>query len=335
MKTMSRSGWALALVAGLLAPGVATAQTPGGKAAALHDGVVIDAARGAAYVMSPQGGIAAIQLSSGNVMWTSREAAKPLLVKDGVLVAQAAPGRDGVLALVTFDASRGTAKDKLGIEVPEGLRASVVDGPTLKFRTEAFEADGTVVVTWTAQDGRRLQGLLAPEVEAPTSEETAAVASAAAPVTAVAPLRGAARLDLAARKADPMAFEKAQAQRASSVASVKVATSVAAARQLTSLDGRHTVRSERSPEGSLWRSWRWTVTDASGARVGTVDAPVSMAPFVVSGNQILYVAQPSARREAGKLVQEPLRLVAMDLSSGMEVWKTALADSKYRGPFPP
>lgn len=331
MKTISRSGWALALAAGLLAPGAALAQTPGGLST-LHDGVVVDAARGAAYVMSPQGGIDAIQLSSGNVMWKSRDAAKPLLLEDGVLVAQGRPARDGELVLVTIDASRGTAQDRLAVEVPSGLWANVVEGPAQKFSAQASQADGAVVVTWTAQDGRGLQGMLAPEPEAPVADETA---SATASATAAQPLRGAARLDLATRKAVPMAFEKAQEARASAIASVKVATSVAAARQLASIDGRHILRSERSPEGSLAKPWRWTVTDASGARVGTIDAPVSMAPFVVSGNQVLFVAPPSAHREAGKMVEEPLRLVAHDLSSGLEVWRAAVVDSKYRGPYAP
>jgi hypothetical protein len=107
------------------------------------------------------------------------------------------------------------------------------------------------------------------------------------------------------------------------------------ARQLASLDGRHILRTEPSSEGGFRTPYRWTVTTASGTRVGTLDAPVSMAPFVVSGSQIVFVAQPSARREEGKIVQEPLRITAFDLRTGVEIWNKAFIDSTYRGPFPP
>ena len=333
-KTILRSSWALALLAGLLAPGAFAAQTPGasngsnGPAMALHDGVVVDAAAGAAYVMSSRGGIDAIDLTSGNVMWKSRDAAKPLLLKGGTLLAQAQPDRAGKLAVVALDAKRGTATRRVDLDIPSGVRAQVFDGPSQSFKVTAFSAADGAVVAWTAEDGRSLQGLLPPESEgAPTESKAAAVRVVAEP------LHGAARLDLATGRAVPMAYEKAMGLRTPDVAEKARASSDPS--RLTSLDGRHVLHSEPSAEGNLLTAYRWTLTNAAGKRIGTVEAPVGMAPFVVSGSRVLYVAQPSAYRVEGKLVQQPLRLVALDLKTGGELWSAMLADSAYRGPFPP
>ena len=328
-KTILHSGWALALLAGLLAPGAFAAQTSGASnrpTLALHDGVVVDAASGAAYVMSPRGGIDAIDLTSGNVMWKSRDAAKPLLMKGGTLLAQAQPDRPGKLAVVALDAKRGSATRRVDLDIPQSIRAQVFDGPSQTFKVEAFSAADGVVVAWTAEEGRSLQGLLPPEPEGSPAESKAAVRVAE-------PLRGAARLDLAAGRAVPMAYEKAQGLRTPDVAEKSRASSNPF--RLTSLDGRHVLHSERSAEGNLLTAYRWTITNAAGKRIGAVDAPVGMAPFVVSGSRVLYVAQPSAYRVEGKLVQQPLRLVALDLKTGGELWSAMLADSAYRGPFPP
>lgn len=318
-KMMVRSGWALALLA-LLAPGVSMAQSAGES---LYDGVVIDSAAGTAYVMSQQGGIDALELATGNVMWNSREAAKPLLIKDGSLLAQARPARDGELVVVAFDASRGTAKSRVGIEIPKFVRANVLNGPSRAFRAEAFEAaDGTVVVTWTAEPGRALQGLVEPEPEGMPLKDASASSRG---------LSGAVRVDMASGRAVPVSGTEALRPRP---VTARIAAD-AGSRQMASIDGRHILHSERNAEGDLWSRYRWTITDAAGVKIGSVEAPVSMAPFVVSGNQLLYVAQPSVRREENKLVEQPLRLRAFDLRSGTELWTSAVVDPAFRGPFPP
>ena len=316
MKMTVRAGWALALLA-LLAPGVSMAA--GDSIRALHEGVVIDSASGAAYVMSPRGGIDALELATGNVMWNSRDAAKPLLLKDGKLLAQARPGKDGELVVVALEAKGGKTQGRVGIEIPSFVRANVLDGPSRKFRTQAFEAaDGAVVVTWTAEEGRALQGLVEPEGAKAPVENAAAAAKTPS-------LSGAVKVDMAAGRAVPVSGAEPRS----------LTAQVTGERQMASVDGRHILHSERNPEGGLWNRYRWTITNAAGVKLGTVEAPVSMAPFVVSGNQLFYVAQPSMRKEENKLVEQPLRLRALDLRTGNELWASAVVDSTYRGPFPP
>ncbi len=321
MKTVVRAAWALALM-GLLIPALSFAQ------AALHDGVVADAGRGVAYVISPKGGIDALDLTTGNVRWTSKAAVKPLALIDGVLLAQAATVEAGELPVVAFD-GQGAVKQQLRIQLPSGVLAQAADGPTRRFRAEAFAAaDGAVVVTWAASDSRPLQGILPPEQDA---------IQASAAGDAPQPLSGAARLDLAAGRVAEVPSAKAQ--------SLQVAARAAAAgkgldlrRQLASLDGRHVLSTERMPAGSesgAQRRYRWTITDAAGAPVGSVEAPVGRAPFVVAGSKLIYVAPRSARADGNRIVEEPLRLQAVDLGSGSAVWSAAVVDTTFRGPFPP
>ena len=189
MKKIFVAGGAFALLAASLAPGAAMAQGSGPRSVpALHDGVVVDAAGGAAYVMSPKGGIEARELATGNLLWRSDEAAKPLMVMDGILVAQAPPAQDGDLVIVTLDSKQGTAKERKNIKLPPGQRANVIDGPGRSFRTQAIPADdGGVIVSWTVEDGRSLQGIAPPEVEAPQKTYPKAMALAVLGFALVAP----------------------------------------------------------------------------------------------------------------------------------------------------
>jgi hypothetical protein len=286
--------------------------------------------------MSPTGGIDARDLTSGNVTWKSLDAAKPLLAIGGKLVAQAAPAGHGVLTIVTLDARAGTVTGRTEIPLPPGLYALVADGPTRSFRAEAQPAaDGGVVITWTAEDGR-FQGALIPEVDVPVTDEAAAKRALAAATAAQQPWRGAARLDLGTGRSIAMDYEAAQRAAVRLPAIAKPALAKAAGgQQMTSANGKHVLSSERSEDGKLRKSYRWTITDAGGTAIGTLEAPVSMAPFVASGSRLFYVAMPAARQEDGKLIEEPLRLRALDLQTGAELWSAAVVDSTYRGPFPP
>jgi hypothetical protein len=334
-----RAAWALApallLAAGLLAPASAFAA----PSPALQDGVLIDAGRGVAYVMSPKGGIDALDLTTGNVRWSTVAAVKPLLLLDGALLAQAAPGKGGQLAVVALDPARGTAQQTVAVPLPSGVRAQIFDGPSTRFRAVARMAEGgAVTVAWSASDGPPvIQGILPPENDgrqAPGSGATAATTTTAAVKAAASgsPVqRGAVRLDLAAGRVQELSSEAAAEAGSASAPAGKAAD---LHRALSSLDGGFVLTSERLTEGP-GRRFRWTVADAGGTVVGTFEAPVARAPFVVAGSHLLYVSQPGARRVGDKMVSEPLRLQAVDLRSGAVVWSTALVDTTFRGPFAP
>ncbi|HSG39015.1 MAG TPA: hypothetical protein VLE27_05210 [Thermoanaerobaculia bacterium] len=214
----------------------------------------------------------------------------------------------------------------------------MIDGPGRSFRTQAIPADdGGVIVSWTVEDGRSLQGIAPPEVEAPQTDAKAAAALAQAANAAAQRRRGAVRLDLASGGVTPVPYTETQGKAPALSARIGGGASKAAGSvlgQLTSLDGKHVLTSERNPEDA-WNRYRWTLTDAAGATVGTIVAPVSMAPFVVSGSRVVYIAEPILRKEGSQFVDKPLRLRAVDLQTGAEAWEAAVVDTTFRGPFPP
>jgi hypothetical protein len=331
MKNAVRAAWALALLVGLLAPALAFAQTAA-SVSALHDGVVVDAGRGLAYVMNSKGGIDALDLATGNVRWTSTAAVKPLALVDGVLLAQAATAQAGELPVVALDA-KGSAKSQLRIPLPAGVLAQAIDGPTRRFQANVFVAeDGAVVVAWAATDEKPLQGMVPPEMDG-----TQAPAADAVPASAVAePKTGAARLDLANGRVAEVVSDKAKVlQLTPRRAGAAAAKGLDLRRQLPSVDGRHVLSTEPVAAAGGVKRYRWTITDAAGAKVGSVESPVSRASFVVAGDRVLYVAPRAARVEGGRLIEEPLRLQTVDLKSGSNVWASAVIDTTFRGPFPP
>ena len=330
MKNAVRAAWALALMVGLLAPALAFAETSA-SAPALHDGVVVDAGRGLAYVMNAKGGIDALDLATGNVRWTSTAAVKPLALVDGVLLAEAATDQAGELPVVALDA-KGAAKSQLRIPLPAGVLAQAIDSPTRRFRAEAFVADdGLVTVSWAATDEKPLQGMVPPELDG-----TQAPTVGAAPASAVAePKSGAARLDLANGRVAEVVSDKAKALQLAPRAATAAGKGLDLRRQLPSVDGRHVLSTEPVAATGGIKRFRWTVADAAGAKVGTVESPVSRASFVVAGDRVLYVAPRAARVEGGRLIEEPLRLQMVDLKSGSAVWSSAVIDTTFRGPFPP
>src|SRR5688572_8987275 len=74
-------------VASILFPVLSYAAQPE-SAVLLRRGAIVDPARGAAYVAKPNGTIDAVDLASGRTLWTSNQAAVPVGVDDGLLIAQ-------------------------------------------------------------------------------------------------------------------------------------------------------------------------------------------------------------------------------------------------------
>src|SRR5260370_35674802 len=77
------------------------AASQGAFAFELAQGVIVDGARSRVYVMNPEGGIDAVALSDGAMLATTARGAKPLLLYDGALLAQA-EGKEGVLSLISL-----------------------------------------------------------------------------------------------------------------------------------------------------------------------------------------------------------------------------------------
>ncbi len=293
-------------------PAIAAAQSaPAQSGPALRDGVVVDTAAGTAFVMSPSGGIDAIDLATGSSRWKSDAAAKPLVVSGDTLVAQAAPESGEQLVVVALDKGDGAAKRRTDVALPGNLKAQVSDTPAQKTLVRGLlSGGGDVVVAWTIES-RLLRGVASDEFG---SEQVS----------------GATRID-----PDTGSSAEVSGVAAEAVNDVVSGLSAAEMTQLRSVDGRHVVRSERSQNGANFRApYRWTISNAAGDVLGVVDAPVSLAPFVVNGSQILYVAPASIYRDGDRFVSEPTRLRSVDVGSGAQLWTVPVLDASFALPPP-
>ncbi|QDU36250.1 hypothetical protein Mal4_05340 [Maioricimonas rarisocia] len=70
-------------------------------------------------------------------------------------------------------------------------------------------------------------------------------------------------------------------------------------------------------------------------QVGRLTSHVAVAPVLVAGPVALLEAGPVTRVSEGGLQELPLRIRAVELDSGQELWSRSIRDTRYRGPFPP
>ncbi len=333
-----RPAAALALVASLLlvAGFAPTALAVGERTAspALADGVVVDAARGVAYVMNAQGGIDAVELARGTTSWATDVAAKPLLVDGETLLAQAKGGAPGQLPLALIGLGADKAGRTLAVELPTGVQARLADGRDGFFRLQA-EAGGAgeVVLTWLSAT-IPVQGALLVDDGAPLVTSAGPAERRLAQPTAHQ--EGAAALQLATGVARAMPVEEARGQLATRAGQERFAVKADGNRQYLSADSRHLLLSETTQAADPASRYRWTLVErASGAVLGSLAASAPTAPFVVSGSRLILVSQPRVQRVADQWQEESRALKAIDLATGAQLWTRSLIDPSFRGPAAP
>ena len=116
----------------------------------LSPGIVVDTDRSEAYVMSPSGGIVALDLAHGKQMWHSREAAKPLAVSGDLLVSQAEPTEaDQALRIVSLNTrAGGSAVTKADVPLPSGVQPMIDKAANSAFNTFAQPMADDAAVSW-------------------------------------------------------------------------------------------------------------------------------------------------------------------------------------------
>lgn len=296
------------------------------QSASLLEGVVLSPRLGIAYLMRPGGSIDAVNLASGKVRWRSDKAAKPLALVGDRLVAQAQGQGRNALDLVFLDARSGVSRNSVRIPLPEGVVATVADTAAGSFRVRAESVASDLRVSWESTGSEVAQGYLPAEDEGQ------------APALAV--VSGEAVLDLASltvKEAPATRVAQSASLAGASLQELSAPAVKAQGRQLLSADGRHVLVTEPvdAAEFTLYRH-RWTLYErSSGARLGTVPAMVSASPFVVVGTTLYHTAPAHAVRQEGRFVENPATLHAVNLKTGAEMWKIAVRETAFRGPFPP
>ena len=78
------------------------------------------------YMMTPNRGIAAVQVASGTRLWSTTQEARPLALAGTRLAAQKEPQGDArILKIAVLDTRDGDVLRRAGVPPPEAVRASI------------------------------------------------------------------------------------------------------------------------------------------------------------------------------------------------------------------
>ena len=322
------------------------------KSFELRPGVVVSLDKNEAYVMKPEGGIAAVGLAQGNELWRSKDAAKPLTVSGDLLVSQAEPkAGERALRIVTLNTGEdGRPEVQQDVELPKGVNAMIVETPNRSFRAVARIATGDAAVAWEYAErplrGMRMGQEVLPEETAPRpgrdepggrralkADEEEEEAGKMDVTT------GSFRLDLKSGEVSAKRLGASGAERRA----LRAAPAAPPANvpgvpepQFRSADGRHVMHPELVADDTAWDKYVWTVYDAAtGERLGQVKSHVRYAPFFVTGTTLVTVSGPELRQTEQGAVAEPLQIKALDLTTGDVAWTQAIRDTVNRLPPPP
>jgi hypothetical protein len=326
------------------------AASQGALAFELAQGVIVDPTASIVYLMNPEGGIDAVNLSGGAVIATTARGAKPLLLYDDTLLAQA-EGKGSVLSVVGLRTKDLEPVSTVDVPLPSGIQALVSDRLGASFYASArMEAD-VILVQWQSMQ-RTISGV-------PTREPGRVSIGFAR----IAPEDG--RL-IATGEGKPSAPGNAKEEIPGSITQMP-----AAAPHCTSSDGAAAIQYKGDqvtlrrwnkardplPDVRLFGSdltfrtfsrdcrdllaskaengWNWSIYAlASGERVAQIHSSEPSAEFFVWGNRLIYEAPAVEKLVSGQLTMlQPHRLQAIDFT-GKELWATQIRETAYRGPYP-
>lgn len=343
----------VAALAGLLPSPAALSQATV-KSFELRPGVVVSLDNNEAYVMQPEGGVAAVGLAQGNELWRSSDAAKPLTVSGDLLIGQAEPkAGDRALRIVALNTrASGRSEVQQSVDLPKGVDPMIGETANRSFKAVARTAAGEAAVVWEYAErpkrGMRMGQEVLPDEAAPAPgrdrpggpggrralEEEEEQDAGGFTVT-----NGSFRFDLKSGEitgkrlgssaADRKLLRAAQSAPPAHVAGVPEP-------QFRSADGRHVMTPEAVADDTVWDKYVWTVYDtSSGARRGQIKSHVRYAPFFVADNLLVTTSGPGLRQIEQGTVAEPLQIKAFDLATGGVAWTKPLRDTANRLPPPP
>jgi hypothetical protein len=283
----------------------------------VQPGIVVHPELGVVYVMNKDGHVEAVGLTRGETRWTTATVAKPLAVNGDILVAQVQPQRPtNTLEFAMLNTRVGVASVRVArIALPGEVRVSTQETLQGKFLTGARSDANSVTVSWEFIP-HHARGALDPE-------------DTVKPRVA----RGTVRLNpstgaIAALSAELSVPPGARAYKLTGRERIQQDSGA----QFASPDGRHVLVSQRIADDRTWDNYRWTIYQRDGARLGETRSHLAFAPFAVQDLLLLFVTEPFTRLGEN---EQPIKLRALSLGSGREIWSKEIRDTKFRGPFPP
>ncbi len=331
-------------------------------------GVIVDSSLSAVDLMNPQHGIDAVDLSSGALLWSTTEAAKPLMLHGPLLLAQAESATPSnllrIVVLNTQDA--GELLLEATVQLPEDVQVAIEDGLGTTFRTSARLHENDVIVSWRfskqhitgappGPDAKVLVTAGALRIDLETGHTDSLRSEEVPPTPEIRLPDEVARLVTLGTLPGPLwqvgnvlaAIERTSGKgggrstlrRWYSETGQPLPEVVLFGGELTfrypSADGRHLLASKLldSP-GPVW-VWRIYSLE-TGEHVAEVRNASPAAWFFITGSSLIHEAPPGGRIMNGRLVMDqPLRLHAIDLETSDELWEWPFRDTAYRGPYPP
>jgi len=317
----------IAVLAFVLFPLAVSAQ----QRIALREGLIIDPTQPVAYVMTPERGIAAIDLITGGTRWTSTAAAKPLAIVGNRLVGQVeSAALTNRLELVSIDVQeRGRVAARNAAELPGGVRVTVGESLAGTFISTA-QADGSnVLVTW------RWTADAATGMKEDAGDDDANRISPKA-VRRITPVIGGVRMNPATGAMTRVSTERVIPGASSPwllAASQRLRVDDGKGVQYESADGKHVLVSERAGDDRTWDKYRWVVFDrVTGQKLGETRSHVSFAPFVVRDSILVFETTPYT---APKSAEQQAKLRGVSLDTGREKWSVPVREVVFRGLTPP
>ena len=323
---------------------------------------VVDPEKPLAYLMAPEARIDEVDLSSGQTLASSTQGARPLLLYSSILLAQAEPlEQSESLNLVELNAKDLTINFGTDVPLPSGVHPLIDDHLGISFHVGARFDAGEIVVQWRSVQ-RRVTGIRSNEPARlavgwaridPNTGDLTGSGSGEAPVpgSAVEDLPGVVRklMDSGALATQPCRVDdivaaiqyrkddgattailrRWQKETGESLPDVKLFAGEFTFRNL-SADCYYLLAS-RTMDGWLWSIYSMT----TGDKIAELHMSTPAAQFFIRDGSLFYIVPAIIVRADGQLkIDQPRRLLAMDLKTGKGLWSRPIRETTYLGPSP-
>ncbi|HEV3261806.1 MAG TPA: hypothetical protein VG013_33460 [Gemmataceae bacterium] len=304
----------------------------------LANGVIIDRARALAYVMSPNGGIEAVTLTTGRMVWRTKQAAKPLGVAGNRLICQAeSSGAENRLKCVVLNRANGDKTLQGTVNLPASVKVSIHETLHGQFVARAEARDGDALVSWEYFE--RPKSGLPPGTRAALPPGPRRPRAPGSAVGRSDFNSGAFRMKLSTGAVSPLNQVSVTVPRSPQFTELHGGERLAgvAGPQLLSVDGRHVLGSERTGDDRVPEEKYTLTVYARGTRkpLGKFTSRFSLRPFFVTDSRVVFETRPYVHRTETGLVNEPSRIRAVDMRTGKEIWSRQIRDTAFRGAMPP
>jgi hypothetical protein len=321
---------------------------------------VVDSGKSTVYLMAPEARIDKVDLSSGQILATSTRGAKPLLLYQDVLLAQAEPQEQSEkLRLVGLNSKDLNVTFEVDVALPAGVPALIDDHLGAFFHVSAHIDTREIVVLWRSVQ-RRISGI-------PTTEPAHIVTGWAridpddgrltSSGGGEAPIREEEDLPTKVRKlmaSGALAGQPCQVDDLIAAIEYREDSGATTARLLRwyretgkaltevklfnneftfrsfSADCRYLLAS-RVMDGWLWSIYSIT----TGDKISEIHMHTPASQFFIWDGDLFYVTPAVIERAGGELItDQPRRLSVLDLKNGKELWSRPIRETTYLGPYP-